>query len=270
MPTVLDIENLLEEWAPKGLAEEWDNVGLQIGNPRAQISKILIALDPTHSLLEKARDIGADLVITHHPLIFKPLYNLDLSHWIPSAVADFLKSAISFIAMHTNLDAAKGGVSDQLAAPLIFKTISPLVIRQTDLPGTGIGRVGVLEKSLLLEDIIRAYSNFLKPGLFTITGDPQKTISKVAICGGSGSDLWPAVVSSEADLFISAEIKHNILREAEELGKAIISIGHFQSEWPIVPAIANYLRTALEKSSWSADISIFEEEAPPAWTAGRK
>ncbi len=268
MPTVLDIENLLEEWAPKSLAEEWDNVGLQIGNPKAKVSKILIALDPAPPLLKKAREIGADLVITHHPMIFKPLYSLDLSQWIPSAVADFIHSGISLIAMHTNLDAAKGGVSDQLAAPLMFKTISPLLVRQADLQGTGIGRVGLLERPLRLEEIIRAYSTFLKPGLLTISGDPGKTVSKVAICGGSGSDLWPEVISSEADLFISAEIKHSILREAEALGRAVISAGHFQSEWPVVPAIANYLRTALEKSSWSVDITIFEEEAPPAWTAG--
>ncbi len=266
MPTVSDIENLLEEWAPKSLAEEWDNVGLQIGDPDTRVSRVLIALDPTQSLLKKAKETGADLVITHHPLIFKPLYNLNLSYWIPAAAADFLKAGLCLIAAHTNLDAAKGGVSDQLAGPLMFNHVSPLLVREQDVHDTGIGRVGELEQPVTLEEIINAYSSFLKPGIFSITGMPEQTIHRVAICGGSGSDLWPQVLAAGADLFISAEIKHSVFREAEQLGKAVISAGHFQSEWPIVPAIANYLLTASEKSSWDIDISIFEDETAPAWT----
>ena len=263
MPTILDIENQIEAWAPKRLAEEWDNIGLQIGNPTKHISKILVALDPTLDLLEKAKEMEAELVITHHPLIFKPLFNLNSSFFIPSLVTKFILSDIALIAAHTNLDAAPNGVSDQLAIPLkLFKT-RPLLAREQDSDQTGIGRVGSLKKPVKLSTILDSYKKYLATDFLSVTGHPDMVISKVAICGGSGSDLWPEVLGSGADLYISAEIKHNVLREAEQLGKAIINLTHFQSEWPIVPAIVDYLTKISKEKKWDLEIKIFQEETAP-------
>ncbi|MGC8736779.1 MAG: Nif3-like dinuclear metal center hexameric protein, partial [Dissulfurimicrobium sp.] len=234
-PSAREIWQALLDWAPSELSESWDNIGIQSGDPEARVKRIVVALDPTFALLEEARCRGAQMVITHHPLIFGPLRSLDLSQQIPRLLAGYLRSGIVLCTAHTNLDAAIGGVSDLVADFLGLVGARPIACRHVyDDNVTGLGRIGRLEKARSLSEVASDVLRFTSaPGCF-IVGDPRRVIEKTAICCGSGSDLWPFVIDSGAELFISAEIKHHIARDAEERGIAIIDAGHFYTEHPIV------------------------------------
>jgi dinuclear metal center YbgI/SA1388 family protein len=262
-PTVSEIWKCLTEWAPSELAESWDNVGLQAGFPGASVSRVLVALDPTERVLAEAVSRRAQMVITHHPLLLRPLQSLDVSKNIPRLLAGFLRSDIALFAGHTNLDCAKGGVSDLLAEALVLSDIKPLLAAEKGRTEEGLGRIGRLPQRRMLSEIAAQISDLLSTPSLLLVGNPDATVETVALCGGSGSDLWPASVEAGADLYISSEIKHHIAREAEQTGKAIIDAGHFYTEWPIVPAITDFLRQESAKRNWGLEVSFFERERSP-------
>lgn len=262
-PTVSEIWKCLTGWAPSELAESWDNVGLQAGFPDAAVSRVLVALDATEGVLAEAVSRQAQMVITHHPLLLRPLQSLDVSKNIPRLLAGFLRSDIALFAGHTNLDCAKGGVSDLLAESLSLSDVRPLLVAERGRAGEGLGRIGRLPERRTLSQVAAQLSNFLSAPSLLLVGEPEVVVETVALCGGSGSDLWPASVEAGADLYISSEIKHHIAREAEQTGKAIIDAGHFYTEWLIVPAIADFLKQESAKRNWGLEVSFFERERSP-------
>lgn len=262
-PSASEIWQALIKWAPVELAESWDNIGLQVGDPALRVKRILVALDPTEALLKEAERKDVQMVITHHPLIFSPIRSVDLSHQIPRLLAGFLRSNIVLFAAHTNLDSAKGGVSDMVAGSLGLCGVRPLVISAHGDPATGIGRVGRLARPTALSVVASSLLSLLSAPDCLMTGNLSQPIKKIAICCGSGSDLWPYVIASGAELFISAEIKHHIARDAEERGIAIIDAGHFYTERPIVFEIMRFLRQWADKMSWVLELYTFDAEGPP-------
>jgi dinuclear metal center YbgI/SA1388 family protein len=262
-PTVSEIWKCLTGWAPSELAESWDNVGLQAGFPDAPVSRVFVALDPTEEVLAEAVSRRAQMVITHHPLLLRPIRSLDMSRNTPRLLAGFLRSDIALLAGHTNLDCAKGGVSDLLAEALALSDIKPLLASEKGKPGEGLGRIGGLPHGRRLSEIAAEISGLLSAPSLLLVGNPDYTVETVALCGGAGSDLWPASVEAGADLYVSSEIKHHIAREAEQTGKAIIDAGHFYTEWPIVPAITDFLRQESAKRDWNLEVSFFERERSP-------
>jgi dinuclear metal center YbgI/SA1388 family protein len=262
-PTVCEIWNVLSKWAPPELAEQWDNIGLQVGDPNAPVQRLIVALDATESVLEAAAVRQAQMVLTHHPLLFRPVSSFDISKQIPRLLAGFLRKDIALAAAHTNLDSAIGGVSDLLANALGLSDVKPLHTFEPNPPSVGLGRIGNLPYSCKLSEIMHKISSMLRnPGLLVV-GHPEQMITRIALCGGSGSDLWPMAVNEDADLFLSAEIKHHIAREAEQMGKAIIDAGHFYTEWPIVPAMAKYMKQQASNEGWDLKIDIFDDEKSP-------
>ena len=270
-PTVAEIWQALTEWAPSDLAEEWDNVGIQVGDPDARVKRLVTALDVSSGLIESAVSIKADMVLTHHPLIFSPLKNLVLSSPVSRIISICIKNDIAVASAHTNLDSAENGVSDQLASMLGLEQVRPLVpsCRRGGESGghdhkTGIGRVGRLGRVVSLGNIIDTVcENLDLPGV-TVVGDPAMDIETVAICGGSGSGLWPAFVESRADLFLTAEVKHSIVREAEMLGRAVMDAGHFATEWPVIPVLADYMNGIAAVRHWDLETLVFNKERTPA------
>jgi dinuclear metal center YbgI/SA1388 family protein len=124
---LVDIITLLDEIAPFSNAEEWDNPGLQVGSPSSEIKKILISLDPAIDALRKAKDINAQLLLTHHPLIFNKLSNVNSEEYPGDVITEALTSGISIVAAHTNLDAARNGINDILAEMLNLQNVKPLI-----------------------------------------------------------------------------------------------------------------------------------------------
>jgi dinuclear metal center YbgI/SA1388 family protein len=262
-PTVCEIWNVLSKWAPPGLAESWDNIGLQVGDSNAPVQRLMVALDATENVLEAASERKAQMVLTHHPLLFRPVSSLDISKQLPRLLAGFLRKNIALAAAHTNLDSTIGGVSDLLANAFGLSDVKPLHTSEPNPPSAGLGRIGNLPYGCKLSEIMLKVSSMLRnPGLLVV-GHPEQIITRIALCAGSGSDLWPMAVDKDADLFLSAEIKHHIAREAEQMGKAIIDAGHFYTEWPIVPAMAEYMKQQASDEGWDLKVDIFDDERSP-------
>ena len=262
-PTVCEIWDVLSKWAPPELAESWDNIGLQVGDPNAPVQRLMVALDATENVLEAASERKAQMVLTHHPLLFRPVSSLDISKLLPRLLAGFLRKNIALAAAHTNLDSTVGGVSDLLANALGLSDVKPLHTSEPNPPSVGLGRIGNLPYGCKLSEIIHKVSSMLgNPGLLVV-GHPGQMITRVALCGGSGSDLWPMAIDEDADLFLSAEIKHHVAREAEQIGKTIIDAGHFYTEWPVVPAMAEYMKQQASEEGWDLEVYIFDDEKSP-------
>ncbi len=267
-PTVADIWQALAEWAPSSLAEEWDNVGIQVGDPSMPVRRLVTALDVSIPLVDFAAAQQADMILTHHPLIFTPLRKLDFSVPVPRIILQLVKNNIALASAHTNLDSAVNGVSDQLAAMLQLSEVRPLVPSPEGDPSTGLGRVGRLATPLTLEQIVWKVCIALGlPGVM-VCGDPAFAVENIAVCGGSGSSLWPAFLESGAQLFLTAEVKHSVAREAEMLGLAVIDAGHFTTERPIVPVIAEFMDKAAAARGWDMEVIMYsDEEMPLTWRA---
>jgi len=234
MPTVRDIESALYAWAPRDLAESWDNVGLLVGSESQAVSRVLIALDVTDAVADEAIALGAELIVAHHPVM-----NCTW-HKVQSVVDDnaqgrlltkLLKNDVSAICMHTNLDAAEGGVNDVLAKTLGLEGLSLLNEEK-------IGRVGTLkcEKSLeqFLSDVIQSLGC---QGLRYRDGG--KPVRKVAVGGGACAEYIPQAIALGCDTFVTADVKYHDFLDAEGLN--LIDAGHFETENPVCAAVRGYL-----------------------------
>jgi len=261
-PSVAEIWKTVEEWAPSSLAEEWDNVGIQVGDPAASVKKLVTALDVSIPLVEFAIKNQAGMILTHHPLIFTPLRKLDFSAPVPHIISVLIKNNVALASAHTNLDSARDGVSDQLAAMLGLGQVRPLVPAATD-SYAGLGRVGCLSAPMSFKDIIKKVCDKLVlPGVMAV-GKPDLLIDTVAVCGGSGSSLWSEFLRSGAQLFITAEVKHSVAREAEMLGLAVMDAGHFATESPIVPVLSGYMKKTASAQGWDLEVVEFSDEKMP-------
>lgn len=261
-PTVNDICDVVAGIANPKLAENWDNVGLQLGDPRALVKKIMVALDLTPGLYKAAVENSVDMVITHHPPLFNPLKSFDLSKPLPSLLLNFIKSDISILSAHTNLDAAIGGVNDILA------DIAGLVKRRPIIPSdidekTGIGRIGNLVRPEMAQDFIASFLSRIETDTCMIAGCLDRSIQKVALCGGAGASLWPEVIRLNADIFITGEVKHNVAIEAEMINKIVVDAGHWATEHPVVPVLSKKLQETLSSTGFEIDLQIFNAEKPP-------
>lgn len=234
MPKVCEILEYLNELAPVQYAMSYDNVGLLVGDGEREVGRILVALDITDSVIDEAKECGADLIVAHHPVIFEPLKRVVCGDVTANHVISLIKSDISAICMHTNLDSAVGGVNDMLAQKL--GVASEAVIEEIE-PGIGIGRVGALaspmEFNAFLKSVLSAVS---APGLrYHKSFD---VVSRVAVGGGSCGSMLGDVKKLGCDTFVTADIKHSQWLEAAEIGLNLIDAGHFSSENVIVAPLA--------------------------------
>ena len=262
MATVQDLLNILNDIAADDLAEAWDNVGLLIGSPHRRITSVLLALDPTIELIGQAQNYGAELVITHHPAIFHPLKSLRTDQPVGNFVSSALQAGISVIGCHTNLDSTRGGVSDVLAQILGLVDTEPLVADKSCNDACGLGRVGNLETAVNPDDFIAGMYNTLSPPWLLEAGPRPELVSRVAVCGGSCSDLSETALQAGADVFITAEVKHAAARWAEEAGLWLIDGGHFATENPAMPALQKLLTHRLKQADMAVQIHTASQNPP--------
>ena len=259
----IEIMNLLEKWAPMDLVDEWDNTGFQIGDPERQIEKILLSLDLDREVFKMAKDINAQMIITHHPIIFSPLKSLTKLNYKEKLIYDIIKEDIVVYNAHTNLDIAKGGVNDRLAEILGIKNTAPLKIVHNELETNeekfGYGRVGKIRKMPL-----EKYLNIIKRGLNTqhliVYGNIDRSVETVAVCGGSGSSFIKDAFMMGADIYITGDIKYHDAQYGNELGLTLIDAGHFHTEKIILPVVKDYIERSVEKP---LDIEIYNQSSPP-------
>ena len=248
--TVADIMLMLEEISPTYLAEDWDNVGLQIGAMGWPVNKIWVTLDPLFPIIKKACQENVDLLITHHPLFFKPLMNLDIGTVMGGIVAACIRNNLSVYSAHTNFDSVRGGLNDILADRIGLsncRVLDDAKIMKKESDGChGIGRIGVLPQSVKLNQLAISLKKRMHLKAIRMVGDPDLVVTKVAICTGSGAGLLDKFISSEAQLYISGDIKYHDAISVLEHGKGIIDLGHFASEQIMLDVVAKRLRKRVQ------------------------
>ena len=354
IPKTADIVGIINKIAPIALAEAWDNSGLQIGDPAAEVTRVMVALDPTRDAVDSAIAASCQLLVTHHPLIFKPLKSISTATPHGSLIQKAIKGGLSIVSMHTNYDIAEGGLNDLLAVKVGLSSCVPLsvttscelvklvvfipvthleqlrsalfpfavsegnyrdcsfaaegvgtftpvegaepftgkvgdlakvreerlelLIERSRLPRAvkallavhpyeepafdiypllneveklGLGRVGRLPEPLTLAEYACRIKNALSAPALRYVGDPEASISKVALCSGSGASLLRDAVRSGADVLVTGDVKYHEARDAEDMGLALIDAGHFPTEIIMVNEITERLGRALERAGYT-------------------
>ena len=365
-PRVSDIIEIIDSIAPFQLAEEWDNAGLQVGDPSAPVSRVMVSLDAGVEAIDAAVAEQCQLLLTHHPLIFRPLKTLSLADPSGALIGKALRNSLSIISLHTNFDIAEGGINDLLADRLGVVAAAPLSVTSSDalvklavfvpkgyeekvsqalfqfsgsignysdcsfrVEGTGtftphdgaapfigtigtreyaeetrievllrkadveralaallaahpyeepavdlypllnngvrkgLGRIGSLIQPLSLERFVsRIKEEFAVEGL-RFVGDGDRMLGKVALCGGSGSSLLREAYSQGADVLVTGDVKYHEAREAETLGMALVDLGHFASEIPMVEGLVSRLESELCARGFVAELMACTGEKDP-------
>ena len=227
MPKISEIYQCLERALPSSLSCDWDNDGLMVcASPEAEVKKILFALDITPAVVEYAEKIGADLIISHHPLIFSGIRHLDGRDGTSRKVISLLKNNISAMSFHTRLDAADGGVNDILA-----NLFSLSDIEKFGVEGDTAARIGTLPKPMAFEDFCKLVKDTL--GAPCVCGAKgNETVSRLAVLGGSGKDYIREAQQMGADTYLTGEVNYNYLLEAAENGLSVVTAGHYHTEAP--------------------------------------
>ncbi|MCD6319355.1 MAG: Nif3-like dinuclear metal center hexameric protein [Candidatus Desulfofervidaceae bacterium] len=256
---VKEIIDYLEEVIPPDLAEPWDNVGFQCGDETAEVHKIVIALDPSEKAITYAINQQAQLLVTHHPLIFSPLKKITSSDPVAHLLMKMVKHHLNLMVLHTNLDSIADGVSAALLNQLGFKIQG--VLQPKRLPGTGLGCWGMAKKTLAAEDFINLVKTKLDCSFVRVIGQSNQ-IKKVGVCGGSGADLIPLAIEQGIDAFVLGEVKYHPARLFEDMPILIVEIGHYESERFVLPILKKKIEHFLNKKGEKVELLIFEEASP--------
>lgn len=260
---IQDIIDILQQIAPFELAESWDNVGLLAGNPTARAHSLLVALDPVSSLFNEAEFRKANVIITHHPALFHPLKALRTDKPTGSFLAGAMQRNIHVIGCHTNLDSAVGGVSDVLAERMDLRNIAPLVpAEDTDRCSRGLGRIGECARPMSPDECVQQLRKACQAPWLLEAGTRPDQVKKIAVCGGSCSELAETAMLAGADLYITAEVKHSIARWAEETGFWIIDGGHFATEYPAILPLRERLQQEIEKRNEEHRVYAVRQRPP--------
>lgn len=228
-----NIYNYLEELAPAALKMSFDNVGFLVGDKATEVNRCLIALDITQNVISEAAQIGAQLIVSHHPIIFEPMKNVLYSDPNGKKLIMLIKNDIAAICMHTNLDIAEGGVNDALMNTLGCKPTAPL-------DEDGCGRIGEYEDSIAFSDFLGICKAALKTNGLRYH-DADKPVKRLAVMGGSGGSAIDTVKALGCDTYVTADVKYDQFLRAKELGLNIIDGDHYCTENVVVPVLFNKL-----------------------------
>lgn len=247
----------LEKVAPRCFAEKWDNVGLLAGREDKEVNKILLALDPTSDVVNEAAAWGADLLITHHPLIFSGIKSVTTSDFIGKRVFNLIFQDICYYAMHTNFDVM--GMADAVADQLELEKCQVLdVTFQDEISKEGIGRIGELSRTMSLEECAKHVKERCKLSSVKVFGDPDKLIDMVALIPGSGKSYIDLAIAKGAQAVITGDIDHHNGLDAVERDLAVIDAGHYGLE----KIFAAYMEEVLRRELPNIQIKKATEKNP--------
>ena len=276
---ISDIIKLLEDIAPSRLAEDWDNVGLQLGKRDWPVRTVWVALDPLPEVVTAACREKVDLLITHHPLIFRPIKNLDFDTPMGTILQRATENHLGILSAHTNLDTAADGINDVLASKIGLKNVKVLGDEIKILPsdaldyqvnplmpvhsGLGLGRIGELEDPLALSDFEISVKEKLGVPHAKVAGPRDLIVSKAAVCSGSGSGLLGHFFSSDAQAYISGDLRYHDARDAEAQNRGLIDIGHFESEQIILEVLTEKLQVRSTQAGLDVTVEACRLEKDP-------
>lgn len=234
----------LEELAPRSLACDWDNPGFLAGRGDKEIHKVLVALDATDRVVEQAVRERADLLLTHHPLIFRALKQVNDTNFISRRIVTLLQADVSYFAMHTNFDAAPGCMADLAAARLGIRNGQPLeVTGEVNGVPVGIGKTGQLAERVSLDSLAaRVKQAFGLPFVLVYgSGAAGEKVSRVAVSPGAGGSMIRYALEQKAEVLVTGDIGHHDAIDAAAQGMAIIDAGHYGLEHIFIPFMAEYV-----------------------------
>jgi dinuclear metal center YbgI/SA1388 family protein len=269
--TVATAVAALEAAYPPGLAQDWDAVGLVCGDPGEPVGRVVIAVDPTPAVVEEALANGADLLVTHHPLLLRGVHGVPADEPKGAVVHRLIRSGCALFAAHTNADAASPGVSDALADALGVVVERPLAPEGADPEGSsgtvGIGRIGHLEAPEPFSAFVARVSAALPATAWGVrgAGDPARSISRVAVSGGAGDSMLGLARDAGVDAYVTADLRHHPADEHLQRpdAPALVDVAHWASEHPWCAQAAAVLRRALPE----ATVTVSTRRTDP-WTLG--
>ncbi|WP_425550846.1 Nif3-like dinuclear metal center hexameric protein [Actinoallomurus oryzae] len=260
--TLADIVGIFEDRYDPAWAESWDAVGLVCGDPGAQVRRVLFAVDPVAEVADEALGWGADLIVTHHPLLLRPVHGVPATTPKGRLVHRLIRGGTALFTAHTNADVADPGVSDALARAVgLTGDLRPLSPSPDD-PRRGLGRVGELPEPLTLREFAAGAAEGLPvtAGGLRVAGDPDALIRTVAVCGGAGDSLLGAARAAGADVYLTADLRHHPASEFREAGTtALVDAAHWATEWPWLRDAAGLLGETNVETRISAAVT-------DAWT----
>lgn len=229
--TVHELYEKLNEMIPPSLSCEWDNDGLMVEPvPDREVKKVLVALDANMAAIDRAADIGADVLVTHHPMIFRAINDLSYANFQTPKIIKCIENKIAVMSFHTRLDALEGGVNDALAKKLGLSDAVPLC---------GMARVGYIDHPTSLGDFAAFVKDTL--GCDGVTYVGRNTVRKIAVLGGDGKDMIDSVIAAGCDTYVTGNTSYNIMTDAADMGINCIEAGHFFTEEPVCDVLCDML-----------------------------
>lgn len=242
MPVIREVCELLESWAPPRLAEDWDNVGLLVGDADRSVARIMTCLTVTPESAEEAIEERADLIVTHHPLPFRPLKRLTVDTTIGRLLWQIIGARIAVYSPHTGWDSSRDGINQQLAAGLGLHEIEPLERTDPAMPQEGHGRQGQLPAAQPLSELVQRTCRFLSiPGLHHV-GNLSRLVQRVGVACGSAGQFLAAAHRAGCDVLVTGETSFHTCLEASAVGVSLLLPGHYASERFAMETLAERLR----------------------------
>ncbi|MFG2571692.1 Nif3-like dinuclear metal center hexameric protein [Streptomyces sp. NPDC048481] len=273
MPRLSEVIAALETLWPAERAESWDAVGTVVGDPGQEVSRVLFAVDPVQEIAEEAVRLGADLLVTHHPLYLRGTTTVAASTFKGRVVHTLIKNDVALHVAHTNADTADPGVSDALAGALGLRVVGPLVPDPTDGEGRrGLGRVCELDHPVTVRELAARAAERLPATAqgIRVAGDPEALVRTVAVSGGSGDSLFGQVRAAGVDAFLTADLRHHPVSEFVAAGAhsplALLDAAHWATEWPWCELAASQLDEISDRRGWDLRVHVSRTVTDP-WTA---
>lgn len=245
MSTVGDVVTVMNTHFPPFLAEDWDRVGLVVGDPADEVNKVAFAVDPCAAVVDEAIEFGAQMIVTHHPLYLRGTSSVAADTAKGAWVHKLIRNGVALFAAHTNADSAANGSAVALAQLLKLSNTRPIE-PNADHPELGLGRVGELELTMSVRELAHRLKALIPqtPAGITIGGDPDRIVRTVAVSPGSGDSFLAAANRAGADVYITADLRHHPATDHLWAGGcALIGATHFASEWPVLPKMRDAVGT---------------------------
>lgn len=257
--TCQEIMEQLEELSPRHYAEDWDNVGLLCGDTNKRIKSIYIALDATKEVIDEAVALGADMILTHHPMIFKGMKRIISKDFIGCRIIELIQNDICYYAMHTNFDIM--GMADAAADELKLRNREVLqVTYEDDISVEGFGRLGDLPHEMTLRECAQYIKQCFDISMVRVFGEPETPVYKAAICPGSGKSMIPDAVKKGAEVYITGDIGHHDGINAVAQGLSVVDAGHYGIEHIFVDYMEQYIRREMP------ELTIYKKQPKePCW-----